>query len=240
MGDRVRFKLGFNRRLLMASVSTGVVCVFAIPAGAAPDEETNVQNLPPVEVTAPPPSTARRTASSRPVARIGAPSSASPKTRLYVYPTAPGTGRGLDVDKVPSAINAVDASQIKRTGSLNITDALRDNIAGVNISEVTGNPFQPDVEFRGFVASPVTGTPQGLAVYQNGVRINEAFSDAVNWDLIPTQAIAGIELVPGSNPVYGLNTLGGALAVSTKSGRTHPGGGVQLTAGSHGRRGVQF
>ena len=113
------------------------------PAGAAPDEETNVQNLPPVEVAAPPPAVARRTAPTRPVARIGAAQSASPRTRIYVYPTAPGTGRGLDVDKVPSAINAVDPSQIKRTGSLNITDALRDNIAGVNITEVTGNPLQP-------------------------------------------------------------------------------------------------
>ena len=144
-------RLWFKRRLWMASVSTGLLSglVFAGPAGAAQDEETNVQNLPPVEVTAPPPATTRRNVSSRPVAQAGASSSNRPKTRIYVYPTAPGTGRGLDVDKVPSAINAVDANQIKRTGSLNVTDALRDNIAGVNITEVTGNPFQPDVEFRG-------------------------------------------------------------------------------------------
>src|SRR5439155_20453619 len=128
MGKALWFKtlwfkaLWFKRRLLMASVSTGLVSglVFAIPAGAAQDEETNVQNLPPVEVTAPPPAAVRRSAPTRPVARIGAASSASPKTRIYVYPTSPGAGRGLDVDKVPSAINAVDASQIKRTGSLNI------------------------------------------------------------------------------------------------------------------------
>ncbi|MCK1399994.1 TonB-dependent receptor [Bradyrhizobium sp. 4] len=242
MGDRVGFKrfgfkpLGFKRRLVMASVSTGLVSglIFAIPARAAQDEETNVQNLPPVEVTAPPPSTARRTASSRPVAHVGAPSSASSRTRLYVYPTAPGTGRGLDVDKVPSAINAVDASQIKRTGSMSITDALRDNIAGVNISEVTGNPFQPDVEFRGFVASPVTGTPQGLAVYQNGVRINEAFSDAVNWDLIPTAAIRSVTLVT-NNPAFGLNALGGAINLQMKDGFTYQGAELDLMGGSFGR-----
>ncbi len=228
--------LSFRRRLLMASVSAGLVSgmVFASPAAAAPEEETNVQNLPPVEVAAPPPSAARRTASTRPVARIGAPSSAAPKTRLYVYPTAPGTGRGLDVDKVASAINAVDVSQIKRTGSLNITDALRDNIAGVNISEVTGNPFQPDVEFRGFVASPVVGTPQGLAVYQNGVRINEAFSDAVNWDLIPTAAIRSVTLVT-NNPAFGLNALGGALNLQMKDGFTYQGAEIDVMGGSFGR-----
>ncbi|RTE94925.1 TonB-dependent receptor [Bradyrhizobium sp. LVM 105] len=228
--------LWFKRRLLMASVSTGLVSgmLFASPAGAAQDEETNVQNLPPVEVAAPPPSVARRTAPTRPVARIGAASSASPRTRIYVYPTAPGIGRGLDVDKVPSAINAVDPSQIKRTGSLNVTDALRDNIAGVNITEVTGNPFQPDVEFRGFVASPVTGTPQGLAVYQNGVRINEAFSDAVNWDLIPTAAIRSVTLVT-NNPAFGLNALGGALNLQMKDGFTYQGAELDLMGGSFGR-----
>ncbi|PJG54285.1 hypothetical protein CVM73_15855 [Bradyrhizobium forestalis] len=228
MGKRLRFK----RRLLMASVSTGLV--FASPAEAAQDEETNAQNLPPVEVAAPPPSTARRIAAPRPVARVGAPSSASPRTRIYVYPTAPGTGRGLDVDKVPSAINAVDANQIKRTGSLNVTDALRDNIAGVNISEVTGNPFTPDVEFRGFVASPVTGTPQGLAVYQNGVRINEAFSDAVNWDLIPTAAIRSVTLVT-NNPAFGLNALGGAINLQMKDGFTYQGAELDVMGGSFGR-----
>lgn len=237
MGKRLQVKrLGGKRRSLMASVSTGLMSglVFAGPAAAAQDEQTNVQNLPAVEITAPPPPAVRRSAPARPVARIGAPASAAPKTRLYVYPTSPGTGRGLEVDKVPSAINAVDATQIKRTNSLNITDALRDNIPGVNISEVTGNPFQPDVEFRGFVASPVVGTPQGLAVYQNGVRINEAFSDAVNWDLIPTAAIRSVTLVT-NNPAFGLNALGGALNLQMKDGFTYQGAEIDVMGGSFGR-----
>lgn len=227
-------KLGHRRRLLMASVSTGLVSglCFGTNARAAQDEETNVQNLPAVEVVAPRP-TARR-APSRRVARTAA-SVGKPATgRIYVYPTAPGTGRGLEVDKVPSAINAVDANQIKRTGSLNVTDALRDNIAGVSISEVTGNPFQPNVEFRGFVASPITGTPQGLAVYQNGVRINEAFSDAVNWDLIPTAAIRSVTLVT-NNPAFGLNALGGAINLQMKDGFTYQGAELDVMGGSFGR-----
>lgn len=227
-------KLGHRRRLLMASVLAGLVSglCFGTNARAAQDEETNVQNLPAVEVVAPQP-TARR-ARSRPVARTAA-SVGKPATgRIYVYPTAPGTGRGLEVDKVPSAINAVDANQIKRTGSLNVTDALRDNIAGVSISEVTGNPFQPNVEFRGFVGSPVTGTPQGLAVYQNGVRINEAFSDAVNWDLIPTAAIRSVTLVT-NNPAFGLNALGGAINLQMKDGFTYQGAELDVMGGSFGR-----
>ena len=39
-------------------------------------------------------------------------------------------------------------------------------------------------------------------------------------------------LIPGSNPVFGLNTLGGALSINTKSGREYPGGSVTLFGGS--------
>jgi outer membrane receptor protein involved in Fe transport len=218
------------RKLLMASISSGLV-LWADAGIAAQEEETNVQNLPPVEVVAPQP--ALRHNAQRAPARATA-SATRPKTRIYVYPTAPGNAKGLDVDKVPSGINAVDATQIRRTGSLNVTDALRDNVASINISEVSGNPFQPNVEFRGFVASPIVGTPQGLAVYQNGVRINEAFADSVNWDLIPTAAIRSVTVVT-NNPAFGLNALGGAVNLQMKDGFTYQGAEVDLMGGSFGR-----
>jgi outer membrane receptor protein involved in Fe transport len=90
--------------------------------------------------------------------------------------------------------------------------------------------------FRGFTASPLLGTPQGLSIFQDGVRVNEPFGDAVNWDLIPMNAIAGMNLMPGSNPVFGLNTLGGALSITTKNGRTHQGGGIETSYGSWDRK----
>ena len=73
-------------------------------------------------------------------------------------------------------------------------------------------------------ASPVLGTPQGISVFMDGMRVNEPFGDVVSWDLIPQIAIANITMVPGSNPVFGLNTLGGAVAINTKSGFAFPGG----------------
>ncbi|WOH68555.1 TonB-dependent receptor [Bradyrhizobium sp. BWA-3-5] len=156
--------------------------------------------------------------------------------RVYVYPTAPTptAGSGTDVDKVPAAINAVGAAQIARTGSLNIADALQQQVPGINTSGTTGNPFQPDIEFRGFVASPVAGTPQGLAVYQNGARINEAFGDTVNWDLIPTAAIRSVTVVT-NNPAFGLNALGGAVNVLMKDGFNYKGAEINTMGGSFGR-----
>ena len=141
---------------------------------------------------------------------------------------------GIPGDKVPASLNIVDANQITRTDSPLITDALRQYVPSANISEVAGNPFLPTFEFRGFVASPVAGTPQGLAVYQNGVRINEAFGDVVNWDLIPTAAIQSVTVVT-YNPAFGLNGLGGAVDVQMKNGFTYHGAEVDLMGGSYGR-----
>jgi outer membrane receptor protein involved in Fe transport len=140
----------------------------------------------------------------------------------------------MDVDKVPAAVNAVGAAQIARTGSLNIADALQQQVPGIIISDTTGNPFMPDIQFRGFVASPVSGTPQGLAVYQNGMRINEAFGDTVHWDLIPTAAIRSVTVVT-NNPAFGLNALGGAVNVQMKNGFNYQGAEINTMGGSFGR-----
>jgi len=85
------------------------------------------------------------------------------------------------------------------------------------------------------VASPVLGTPEGLAVYLSGVRINEAFGDSVNWDLIPDIAIHRIDLV-SSSPVFGLNALGGALLVTLKNGFTFQGADAEISGGSFNQR----
>jgi iron complex outermembrane receptor protein len=215
------------RGLFIASISTGLV--LGADAAYAQDEQTNVQNLPPVEVLAPQPTGARSTASRTP-ARV----TARPTIKRYVYPTSPAPSGSVDVDKIPAAINAVDSTQIRRTDSLNITNALEQYVPGVSLNEVTGNPFQPNVDFRGYVASPIVGTPQGLAVYQNGVRINEAFSDTVNWDLIPTAAIRSVTVVT-NNPAFGLNALGGAIVMQMKDGFTYHGAEVDIMGGSYGR-----
>ena len=61
-------------------------------------------------------------------------------------------------------------------------------------------------------------------MYVDGVRQNQPFGDVVSWDLIPKDAISEMTLIPGSDPLFGLNTLGGAISVTTKSGLTNPDG----------------
>ena len=135
-----------------------------------------------------------------------------------------------------STVQAVLDDEIDEQHRLTLADYLRANLASVFVNEAQSNPLQPDLHYRGFVASPLLGLPQGLAVYQDGVRVNEPFGDTVNWALIPESAISEALLVPGSNPLFGLNTLGGAVAVRTKDGLKHPGTSATLSAGSFGRR----
>lgn len=155
---------------------------------------------------------------------------------VHVVGTTPLAGVGVPREQVPANVQSVAGERIAESGALHLGEFMARQLPGVNINETQGNPLQPDLHYRGFAASPLLGTPQGLSVFVDGVRVNEPFGDTVNWDLLPRAAIAGIDLVPGSNPAFGLNTLGGALAVRTKSGDTHPGTRIEGAGGSFGRK----
>src|SRR4029077_5849635 len=112
---------------------------------------------------------------------------------------------------------------IDASGALDLSDFLNRRLNGVYLNEMQNNPVQPDLNYRGYTASPLLGTPQGISVYMDGVRLNQPFGDVVSWDLIPRIAIAETTLIPGSDPLFGLNTLGGALSIRSKDGFSNPG-----------------
>lgn len=155
---------------------------------------------------------------------------------INVYSATPLPSIGLPIDIIPANIQVIDRGSLKNQAGVTIADFAANNLQGVTINETQGNPFQPDISFRGYSASPLDGNPQGLSVYLDGVRMNEPFGDSVRWDLIPSFAIQGMQLVPGSNPLFGLNTLGGAISIQTKSGRTNQGAAIEASAGSWGRK----
>lgn len=160
--------------------------------------------------------------------------------RIDVVGTTPLAGVGVPRLHLPANIVSLDDRRLEEVESLNMAEQLVRQMPSVTLSDMVGNPYQAEINYRGFTASPTLGTPQGLSVYVDGVRVNEPFGDTVNWDLIPNSAIAGIDLIPGSNPAFGLNTLGGALALRTKSGFSHPGGKLEVSGGSFGRSNTEF
>ncbi len=157
-----------------------------------------------------------------------------------VIVTMPLPGVELPARRVPAPVQTATDRDIDNSGALDLSDFLNRRMNGVHVNEVQNNPFQPDVNYRGYTASPLLGTPQGLSVYMDGVRLNQPFGEVVSWDLIPKIAIGSTTLMPGSNPLFGLNTLGGALSLETKDGGTHPGTTVQALYGSDVRRAVEF
>ena len=159
---------------------------------------------------------------------------------VEIVGTTPLPGLGTPKRDVPANVQIYTSADLAGQRQSNLTDYLEQNPTGIASNAAQGNPFQPDISFRGFSASPLLGTPQGVSMFQDGVRVNEPFGDVVNWDLIPQSAIASIQLIPGSNPAFGLNTLGGAVAVYTKSGAQFPGGDLQVSGGSFGRKNAQF
>ena len=156
---------------------------------------------------------------------------------LIIVGTTPVPGAGIDADKLPGNNQTLSRQDLSRSGEPSATRALSDQLGSVSINDDLDDPFQPDILYRGFEASPVLGTPQGLAVYQNGVRINEAFGDTVNWDLFPDIAIDRIDVL-SANPAYGLNALGGSVVLTMKNGFTYQGGEVALSGGAWGQRQV--
>jgi len=154
---------------------------------------------------------------------------------IEVVGTTPIQGVGLPEDDIPANIQSANDEDIERVQAMDLSEFMNKTLSSVSLNAAQNNPFQPDLKFRGFTASPLVGNSQGLSVYMDGIRINEPFGDAINFELIPESAIANMNLIPGSNPVFGLNTLGGALSIQTKNGFTHAGHSLEAYTGSFGR-----
>ena len=221
---------------LLRSTAIAVVTTISAAGAARAQAPASTQQpiaLPTVEVISTTPIPARTATQPR-----RAPATTTTAAPQQPAPPAPVAGRpdpaAIDRDKVPSNTAVMTAPQFSLERSTNLLDALQTGLPGVSLGDQTGNAFQRNLDYRGFIAGPVPGQPQNIAVYQNGVRINESYGDVVNWDFIPQMAINRLTLVPNS-PIFGLNAIGGALSIEMKNGFNYQGKEVELMGGSYGR-----
>jgi outer membrane receptor protein involved in Fe transport len=173
-----------------------------------------------------------------PVAAQEAPADAPALVQLppvVVVGSTPVPALGTPVEKYAGNVQSISAGEVGKQNLPDVSDTLYRNLGSVNIDGNPGNPWQNDLTYRGFLASPLTGSPIGLSMYLDGMRFNDGFGETINWDLIPQSAISGIDIIPGSNPIFGLNTLGGALALHTKRGFDFPGAKLEASGGAFGR-----
>ena len=199
------------------------------PVQAAAPAPQPVQAAPkPVTAVAPKPAPV-------PVAVQQAEPVAVPQDAVTQVKLSPIGGSEIAIEKVAGAVSTVSAADVTRSGATSLQEVLQAKVPGVTLNDLQGSGFQTDVQYRGFSASPLDGVAQGLAVYQNGVRINESFGDTVNLDFLPSNAISDIAVM-GSNPAFGLNALGGSISIGMKDGFNYHGGEIDARAGSFGRR----
>jgi hypothetical protein len=131
------------------------------------------------------PATARAAAQDASGAQIEAGTTVAPIT---VVANTPLPGASIDADKLAGEVQTLSIPQLTRDRRDDvIANLVNGQLASVSLNDEQGNPFQPDFTFRGFEASPISGIAEGLAVYQDGVRLNESFGDNVNWDRVRRQ-----------------------------------------------------
>jgi outer membrane receptor protein involved in Fe transport len=158
---------------------------------------------------------------------------------VEIVGVTPLGGVGIPLNQFPANAQTLRSTDANEQGVTNPADLLNNNLGSVSVSNGVGNPYQNDVNYRGFQASSLLGAPVGLSVYFDGIRMNEPFGSVVNWDLLPMNAMSRVSVLPGSNPMFGLNTLGGALVIETKNGQDNPGGSFGLLGGSFNRTRIQ-
>ncbi|NKB34926.1 MAG: TonB-dependent receptor [Pseudomonadales bacterium] len=166
---------------------------------------------------------------------VSATAAAQQAEEIIVVGVVPA-GSSIETDKLAYPVHTATAEDLENIAALSIADFLRQSFSSISLNDAQNNPMQPDLQYRGFTASPLLGLAQGISVYQNGVRINEPLGDSVNWDLLPQSAIQEISLSGGANPLYGLNSLGGSLVIDMKDGFDFEGTNIEVSAGSFGRR----
>ena len=155
--------------------------------------------------------------------------------RVDVVGVTPLLGAGIRQDRVAATVWVIESDELEARATPSMADTLNERLGAITLEGATTNVFQPTLRFRGFTASPLLGLPQGIAVYQNGVRINEPFGDTVQFDLLPQFAVDRVQLSAGAAPTYGLNALGGALALRLKNGFDHRGFHGEFSGGSFDR-----
>ena len=161
--------------------------------------------------------------------------------KTYVTPdvniisVSPVQGSGMDINRVPANVQNITADVISESKNFSVVETLNSKAAGISISNLNSSPMQNDINFRGYVAGPLLGTAQAMAIYQNGMRVNESFGEVVQWDLVPDFAINSMQVFSGGDPIFGQNAIGGAISMEMKNGFNFDGAKSTISGGSYGR-----
>ncbi|MEE2694869.1 MAG: TonB-dependent receptor [Pseudomonadota bacterium] len=154
---------------------------------------------------------------------------------VNIISVTPVQGAGISLERVPSNVQTFSEELLSEKKNFSVVETLNREATGISISNLNSSPMQNDINFRGYVAGPLLGSAQAMAIYQNGMRVNESFGEVVQWDLVPDFAIHNMQIFTGGDPVFGQNAIGGAISMEMKNGFNFQGANSTLSGGSYGR-----
>jgi len=67
-----------------------------------------------------------------------------------VVDSAPLPGAFIPVREVPAPVQTGTSKDLAASGSVALSDFLQQRLSGVHLNEIQGNPFQPDLNYRGY------------------------------------------------------------------------------------------
>ena len=141
--------------------------------------------------------------------------------------------------EIPATGQVITGEELRQSGAMTLQESLM-RLPGITLNDEQGNAVQPDMSLRGFQGTPVTGVPQGISVFLDGVRLNEPTVEEINFDLIPMDDIERVELLRGPSALFGRNTLGGSLNIITSRGAERREIVADLAGGSFGSQKYQL
>ncbi|HWQ70497.1 MAG TPA: TonB-dependent receptor [Patescibacteria group bacterium] len=141
----------------------------------------------------------------------------------------------LSMAEIPASVQVITGEEIARSKAGTLQEFMQ-RLPGVHLNDQQGNSQQFDLSFRGFTGSSVTGIPQGISVFVDGVRVNEPAVEEINFDLLPLDHVERIELIRGPMAVFGRNSLAGSVNIITRRGGPEREIEAEMSGGSYGRR----
>lgn len=135
-----------------------------------------------------------------------------------------------EIINTPAPIVVITQEEIKEKGVKTFSELI-ETAEGALGRDITGNPVERSVDLRGFPA----GT--SVAVFLDGVRLNNISDNSMNFEIIPIEIIDRVEIYSGAlAPLYGGGAIGGVINIITKKGEAIPRIDLVYGAGSFGTR----
>ena len=144
--------------------------------------------------------------------------------------------RTESIQDVPVAVSAFGEEQIKDLQASTV-EGLQGAVPNMNIAQGRGSANSVNVFIRGI------GQPDALQTFDPGVGmyVDDVYYSRINGALFSLFDIQQLEVLRGpQGTLYGKNSTGGAIKLTTKNPFDNEGGAVEVTAGDYGRREGRF